>query len=158
MCSLILGLISDTHGLIRPEAKSALAGSHAIIHAGDVGNPAILNELKTVAPVFAVRGNLDTAPWASALPLTEVVALHNVTIYVLHDLKELDLNPAASGYHIVVSGHTHKPESHWRDGVLYVNPGSAGPRRFSLPISLARLNLLKAPWKPDFLDLTKSTG
>jgi uncharacterized protein len=155
MCPLMLGLISDTHGLIRAEAKAALAGSQAIIHAGDVGNPEILNELKTIAPVFAVRGNVDTEPWAAALPLAEVVALENVTIYVLHNLKELDVDPSASGYHIVVSGHTHKPESHWRDGVLYVNPGSAGPRRFSLPISLARLNLLEAPWKLDFVDLGK---
>lgn len=153
MNSFLLGLISDTHGLLRPEAISALQGSHAIIHAGDVGDPAILDRLKTIAPLFAVRGNVDTEPWASALPQTEVVELHNTSIYILHNLKQLDLNPAASGFQIVVNGHTHQPDSHSHDGVLYINPGSAGPRRFSLPISLARLNLLKTPWHVEFLQL-----
>lgn len=151
--SSILGIISDTHGLLRPEAMSALRGSDFIIHAGDVGNPTILDQLKTIAPVFAVRGNVDTEPWTSTLPLTEVVQLHNTSIYVLHNLQHLDLDPAASGFQIVISGHTHQPESHWRDGVLYINPGSAGPRRFSLPISLARLDLSKTPWQVEFLQL-----
>jgi len=153
MNSFILGLISDTHGLLRPEAVAALTGSHAILHAGDVGKPDILDELKTIAPVFAVRGNVDTEPWASHLPLGEIVEVQNVSIYLLHNLKQLNLNPAASGFRLVVSGHTHKPDSHFRDNVLYVNPGSAGPKRFSLPISIARLDLLKTPWKVDFLDL-----
>ncbi len=153
---MILGLISDTHGLLRPEAIAALRGSNLIIHAGDVGNPQILDKLKSIAPVFAVRGNVDSELWASALPLAEVVELHNASIYVLHNLEQLDLNPSASGFKIVISGHTHQPESHWRDAVLNINPGSAGPRRFSLPISLARLNLLKTPWQVEFLQLAPS--
>jgi len=152
MQSFLLGIISDTHGLLRPEAISALKGSQAIIHAGDVGNPAILDQLKTVAPVFAVRGNVDTEPWTCSLPLTAVVELQDVSIYVLHNLERLDLNPKVAGFHIVISGHTHKPESHWHDGVLYINPGSAGPRRFSLPISMALLDLRKTPWQIEFLN------
>jgi putative phosphoesterase len=153
MTSFHLGIISDTHGLLRAEALAALKGSQVIIHAGDVGDPAILDHLKTIAPVFAVRGNVDTDPWASSLPLTEVVQLDSASIYVLHNLKQLDLNPAASGFHIVIAGHTHQPDSHWQDGVLYINPGSAGPRRFSLPISLARLDLGKTPWQVEFPNL-----
>lgn len=153
MKSLILGIISDTHGLLRPEAKSALRGSHAIIHAGDIGERVILDELKAIAPTFAIRGNVDVNPWALALPKTEVVKLQNASIYVLHNLSQLDLNPAASGFHIVISGHTHKPESHWDEGVLYINPGSAGSKRFNLPITLARLDLLETPWKPEFAQL-----
>jgi putative phosphoesterase len=153
MKSFLLGIISDTHGLLRPEALSALKDSQAIIHAGDIGNSQILDQLKTIAPVFAIRGNVDTEPWASSLPLTAVVELQNISIYVLHQLEQLDLNPKAAGFHIVVSGHTHKPESHRHDGVLYINPGSAGPRRFSLPISLAILDLLKTPWQVEFLNL-----
>jgi putative phosphoesterase len=153
MKSFLLGIISDTHGLLRPEALSAFKNSQAIIHAGDIGNSQILDQLKTIAPVFAIRGNVDTEPWASSLPLTAVVVLQNISIYVLHQLEQLDLNPKAAGFHIVVSGHTHKPESHRHDGVLYINPGSAGPRRFSLPISLAILDLLKTPWQVEFLNL-----
>jgi uncharacterized protein len=156
MRSFLLGVISDTHGLLRPEALAALQGCHAILHAGDVGDLAILEKLKAIAPVHAVRGNVDTEPWASTLPLTEVVELVNASIYVLHNLEKLDLNPVASGFHIVISGHTHQPKSHWRDGVLYINPGSAGPRRFSLPISLARLDLAKTPWQVEFLELLAS--
>ena len=151
--SSILGIISDTHGLLRPEATAALRGSNFVIHAGDVGNPQILDQLKSIAPVFAVRGNVDTEPWASTLPLTEVVELGNTSIYVLHNLEHLDLDPALSGFQIVISGHTHQPKSQLRDGVLYINPGSAGPRRFSLPISLARLDLSKTPWQVEFLQL-----
>ena len=153
MNSFLLGIISDTHGLLRPEVLAALRGANFIIHAGDVGDPAILDQLKIIAPVFAVRGNVDTAPWTSVLPLTEVVQLDNVSIYVLHNLEQLDLDPAASGFQIVVSGHTHRPGSHWHDGVLYINPGSAGPRRFSLPITLARLDLPKTPWHVEFVQL-----
>ena len=155
MNSFLLGIISDTHGLLRPEALTALQGCDAIIHAGDVGNQAILDRLKSIAPVFAVRGNVDTEPWASSHPLTAVVELQDVSIYVLHNLEQLDLNPKTAGFHIVVSGHTHKPESHWRDGVLYINPGSAGPRRFSLPISLARLELHKTPRQVEFVNLAE---
>lgn len=153
MSSFLLGIISDTHGLLRPEALSALQGSHALIHAGDVGDPAILSQLKSIAPLTAIRGNVDTEPWAASLPSTQIVRLENIAIYVLHNLDQLNLNPKDSGFHIVIHGHTHKPECHSRDGVLFINPGSSGPRRFSLPTTLARLNLSKTPWQPEFLHL-----
>ena len=148
-----IGLISDTHGLLREEALRALEGSELIIHAGDVGKPEILDALKAIAPVFAVRGNVDTESWASALPETEVVETRLATFYVLHDLHMLDLNPAAAGFHIVVSGHSHKPSRTEQDGVLYINPGSAGPRRFQLPATVARLSLVQKPWEVEFIDL-----
>jgi putative phosphoesterase len=148
-----IGLISDTHGLLRDEALHALKGSDLIIHAGDVGNREIIDKLKSIAPVFAVRGNVDTEPWASALPETEIVEAGGATIFVLHDVHALDLNPAAAGFHIVVSGHSHKPDLTERDGVLYINPGSAGRRRFKLPVTVARLDLGQTPWKVDFIDL-----
>jgi putative phosphoesterase len=148
-----IGLISDTHGLLRQEAVEALRGSELIIHAGDVGKPEILEELRKIAPLVAVRGNVDMEPWALALPETAVVEAGAATIYVLHDVNALDLNPAASGFHIVVSGHSHKPGKTERDGVLYVNPGSAGPRRFQLPITVARLNLEEEPLNLEFVDL-----
>ncbi len=151
-----IGLISDTHGLLRKEAVEALRGSELIIHAGDVGKPEILEELKKIAPVVAVRGNVDTEPWAQALPETAVAEAGAVMIYVLHDVKTLDLNPAAAGFHIVVSGHSHKPGKSERDGVLYVNPGSAGPRRFQLPVTVARLRLGGTPYKVEFVDLEES--
>jgi putative phosphoesterase len=150
----IIGLISDTHGLLRPEALRALEGAELIIHAGDVGKPEILEEMKTLAPVIAVRGNVDIEAWASALPETEVVETGAATIYVLHDVKALNLNPAAAGFHIVVSGHSHQPGRTEHDGVLYINPGSAGPPRFRLPVTLARLDLSQKPWKVDFVDLS----
>jgi putative phosphoesterase len=148
-----IGLISDTHGLLRQEAVQALRGSELIIHAGDVGKPEILEELRKIAPVIAVRGNVDTEPWALALPETAVAEAGAALIYVLHDVNALDLNPAASGFRIVVSGHSHKPGKTERDGVLYVNPGSAGPRRFQLPVTVARLNLEEEPLNPEFVDL-----
>ncbi len=148
-----IGLISDTHGLLRKEAVEALRGSELIIHAGDVGKPEILAELRRIAPVVAVRGNVDMAEWARVLPVTAVAEAGAVMIYVLHDVKELDLNPAAAGFGIVVSGHSHKPGEIQRDGVLYINPGSAGPRRFQLPVTLARLDLGTEPWKLQFVDL-----
>ena len=148
-----IGLISDTHGLLRPQALSALEGSDLIIHAGDVGAPKILETLKTLAPVFAVRGNVDTDPWALALPETEVVEMDRATLYVLHDVHALDLDPAAAGFHIVVSGHSHKPAGTEHGGVLFLNPGSAGPRRFDLPVTVALLRLDQNPWKIDFIDL-----
>lgn len=149
----LIGLISDTHGLLRDEALRALQGSELIIHAGDVGKPEILDALNSVAPVVAVRGNIDQAAWASKLPLTAVAEAGPATIYVLHDVHELDLDPTAAGFHIVVSGHSHKPSRTERRGVLYVNPGSAGPRRFQLPVSVARLDLQVKLWKVDFIDL-----
>jgi len=148
-----IGLISDTHGLLRKEAVQALRGSELIIHAGDAGKPEILEALKKIAPLVAVRGNVDTEPWARALPETAVAEAGAVLIYVLHDVNALDLNPAASGFRIVVSGHSHKPGKTERDGVLYINPGSAGPRRFHLPVTVARLNLAEDPLKLEFVDL-----
>ena len=148
-----VGLISDTHGLLRQEAVEALRGSELIIHAGDVGKPEILDILRTLAPVVAVRGNVDTADWAQVLPETAVAQAGGAMIYVLHDLNALDLNPRAAGFHIVVNGHTHKPVKYEREGVLYINPGSAGPRRFQLPVTVARLNLERTPYEVEFVEL-----
>jgi putative phosphoesterase len=150
-----IGLISDTHGLLRPEAVKALEGCGLIIHAGDVGNPEILEHLRAIAPVVAVRGNIDKGEWASRLPLTAVVEAGPARIYVLHDIHQLDLDPAAAGFRMVVSGHLHKALREERGGVLYVNPGSAGPRRFRLPVTLARLDLRRAPWEVAFIDLAE---
>ena len=148
-----VGLISDTHGLLRQEAVDALRGSDLIIHAGDVGKPEILEALRKIALVVAVRGNVDTAAWAKALPETAVMEAGPAMIYVLHDVNVLDLNPAASGIQIVVSGHSHQPGKKEVQGVLYINPGSAGPRRFQLPVSVARLNLVRVPYEVEFVDL-----
>jgi hypothetical protein len=150
-----IGLISDTHGLLREEALEALRGAQLIIHAGDVGNTEILEALKRLAPVVAVRGNVDRESWARALPGTAIAEAGGATIYVLHDVKALDLNPAKAGFRIVVSGHSHKPGKRVRDGVLYINPGSAGPRRFQLPVMVARLDIEKQPWEPEFVDLER---
>jgi putative phosphoesterase len=150
-----IGVISDTHGLLREEALQALCGVDLILHAGDVGAPEILEKLKTIAPVVAVRGNIDTAPWANELPATAVVELGAATVYVLHDLQTLDLNPRVAGFQCVLSGHSHKPGRSERDGVLYVNPGSAGPRRFDLPVTVARFDLRQTPWIIDFIELLK---
>jgi uncharacterized protein len=136
---LRVGLISDTHGLLRPEAAAFLTDSDHIVHAGDVGDPAILDALSAIAPVTAIRGNVDTDAWAARLPETTRVTVGSVTIYVLHDLAALDLKPDAHGIRVVVYGHSHKPSVTERHGVLYVNPGSAGPRRFRLPIAAAEL-------------------
>jgi putative phosphoesterase len=150
---VIVGLISDTHGLLREEALRALQGSDLIIHAGDVGKPEILDTLRRIAPVVAVRGNIDQGAWAESLPATAVAEAGPVVLYVLHDVHELDLDPVAAGFHAVVSGHSHKPGCTERSGVLYINPGSAGPRRFNLPVTVARLDLHATPWKIDFIDL-----
>ena len=136
----LIGVISDTHGLVRPQAMEALAGVDMILHAGDIGNPAVLDTLRDIAPVVAVRGNNDKGEWAESIPDWEVVEIGDVSIYMLHDLKEIDINPAGL-FQVVVSGHSHKPGVEERRGVLYVNPGSAGPRRFSLPISVAHLKI-----------------
>ena len=138
---LLVGLISDTHGLLRPEALAALRGVDRLVHAGDIGDPEVLIGLRAVAPLTAVRGNNDRGAWARALPETASVALGAVRCYVLHDLKSLDLDPAAAGYRVVVAGHSHQPRIDERNGVLYVNPGSAGPRRFRLPVTVALLEL-----------------
>jgi uncharacterized protein len=149
----VIGLISDTHGLLRQEALAALRGSDLIVHAGDVGDAKILDQLRTVAPVVAVRGNVDEEPWASELPMTAVVEAGSARIYVLHDIHQLNLDPVAAEFNIVITGHSHKPGRMERSGVLYLNPGSAGPRRFQLPVTVARLNLIQAPWTVDFIDL-----
>jgi putative phosphoesterase len=137
----MIGLISDTHGLLRPEALAALQGVEQIIHAGDAGTLGVLAALSAVAPVSAVRGNVDVGSWSQGFPLTRVVEAEGVLIYVLHDLDRLDLDPAAAGFAAVISGHTHRPVIERRHGVLYVNPGAAGPQRFSLPVSLALLRV-----------------
>jgi putative phosphoesterase len=136
-----IGLISDTHGLLRPEAVTALRGSDRIVHAGDIGGAHVLTELNALAPVTAVRGNNDKEPWAEAIADTEVLQVDDVFIYVIHDIADLDLDPVAAGFHVVVSGHTHRPSVRERDGVLYVNPGSSGPRRFKLPVVVAELEV-----------------
>jgi uncharacterized protein len=148
-----IGIISDTHGLLREQALEALQGSELIIHGGDIGGREIIDALSQIAPVVAVRGNTDRESWAAALPERTVVEAHQALIYVLHDVHALDLNPAAAGFRAVVSGHSHKPSHAERDGVLYLNPGSAGPKRFHLPVTLARVFLNQEPWKIDFVDL-----
>jgi len=150
---MTVGLISDTHGLMRERALAALRGSDLIVHAGDVGTGAVLEALRALAPVVAVRGNIDKGSWASGLPATAVAEAGPARIYVLHDIHELDLDPAAAGFHMVVSGHSHQPGQTERAGVLYINPGSAGPRRFNLPLTLARLDVGVKPWKAEFVDL-----
>lgn len=154
MPSRAVGVISDTHGLLREPALEALARSDLIIHAGDVGKPEILERLRTLAPVVVVKGNIDKGEWASALPTTAVAEADSALIYVLHDVHELDLDPAAAGFHMVISGHSHKPARVERAGVVYLNPGSAGPRRFSLPITVARIDLVPSPWKIEFVDVS----
>jgi putative phosphoesterase len=136
---LRVGLISDTHGLLRPEAAACLQGCHHIVHGGDIGHQRVLQELSALAPVSAVRGNNDKGTWAEALPEVEFLKFAQVFVYVLHDLEQLSIDPQAAGVRIVVSGHSHKPLIAERAGVLYVNPGSAGPRRFRLPITIGEL-------------------
>lgn len=139
--SILIGVISDTHGLLRPEAVAALEGSQHIIHAGDVGDPEILDKLASIAPVTAIRGNVDKGAWARKLLETEVVELGGTSIYVLHDLAQLDLKPEAAGFNAVIYGHSHLPKQEVRGAVLYFNPGSAGPRRFKLPVSVGKLRI-----------------
>lgn len=148
-----IGIISDTHGLLRPEAVERLAGVHHIIHAGDIGRPEVISDLRKIAPTTAVRGNIDKGEWAAAYPQTEFVKLGGKVFYVLHNLAELDLDPAAAGIDVVVSGHSHQPKIETVDGVIYLNPGSAGPRRFSLPIALATLELSGDAIRPYILDV-----
>lgn len=134
-----IGVISDTHGLLRPEAIEALIGSDLILHAGDIGKPEILEELRTIAPVVAVRGNNDIGAWAQTIPEIETIAIENVSIHLLHTVKDLKVDPKTASIQVVISGHSHKPSIEDREGVLFLNPGSAGPRRFKLPISVASL-------------------
>jgi len=136
-----VGVISDTHGLLRPEAIGALRGSDLIVHAGDIGRPDVLEQLRNLAPTHAVRGNIDIAPWSRELPVTVVVHAGRQRLFVLHDISQLDVDHFRAGYGAVVFGHSHRPSAERRDGVLFLNPGSAGPRRFGLPITMARLHV-----------------
>lgn len=149
----IVGIISDTHGLLRPEAIQALRGAQAIIHAGDVGREEILRRLKKIAPLTVIRGNIDTSAWASKLPATNALEVAGRSIYVLHNIDELDLDPAAAGFSAVIFGHSHRPLIEDRKGVLFFNPGSAGPRRFSLPISVGRLTIEDGKLTPELIEL-----
>lgn len=151
--ALTVGVISDTHGLLRPEALDALRGVDQILHAGDVGSPDILTALKAIAPTTAVRGNVDHGVWATALPMTEVVRLGTLDVFMLHDLGALDLDPVAAGFAAVITGHSHQPKAEWTRGVLYLNPGSAGPRRFTLPVTLSILRITAGTIEHQRIDL-----
>ena len=137
----VVGVISDTHGLLRPEALRALDGCAAIIHAGDIGNASIVETLASLAPVTAVRGNNDRGPWAASIAESRQLQIENVVIHVVHDVTQIGFDPAQRGIHVVVCGHSHQPRVQQRDGVVYVNPGSAGPRRFRLPVTLATMTI-----------------
>ena len=138
----LIGVISDTHGLVRPEAKGALQGVDLILHAGDIGKPQVLEELQTIALVVAVRGNNDKGQWAEAIPEQTILEIAGISIYMLHDLKELSLDPSEHGFKAVIAGHSHKPSIQETKGILFLNPGSAGPRRFKLPVSIAHLQVI----------------
>jgi putative phosphoesterase len=138
----IVGVNSDTHGLLRPEAVVALQGSEMIIHAGDVGKPEILDELAKIAPIVAIRGNVDHGIWAQGLPQTRTVEIGGVRIFVIHNIDDLSIDAAAAGYAVVIAGHSHRPSAVPKNGVLFLNPGSAGPRRFNLPVSVALLRVM----------------
>jgi putative phosphoesterase len=147
---MLIGVISDTHGLLRPEALEALVGVEHIIHAGDIGSRDIVPRLAEVSPVTAIRGNVDTEPWTRELPASEVVTLAGRTIYVIHDRGDLDLDPAAAGFDLIISGHSHRPNIEMIGGVVFLNPGSAGPRRFKLPVTLATVDLTASLLRPEF--------
>jgi len=144
-----IGIISDTHGLLRPEAEQQLAGVAHIVHAGDIGRPEVIARLQQIAPVTAIRGNVDTGDWAECYPDTETVRIGGRSFHVLHDINDLRIDPVSSGIDVVISGHSHQPRIETVDGVLYLNPGSAGPRRFSLPITLAILQLDESSLRPE---------
>ncbi len=146
-----IGVISDTHGLVRPEAKDALSGCDAIVHAGDIGSPGVLDELREIAPLTVIRGNIDK--WANSLPDTEVLRVENRYLYILHDVNELDLDPGAAGFDVVISGHSHRPTVGEKNGVLYLNPGSAGPQRFTLPVAVAKLEVSEQHLDAEVIEL-----
>lgn len=148
-----IGVISDTHGLLRPEAVEVLRGVSHILHAGDIGAPEVLDKLRNLAPITVVRGNVDVGSWARGIPLNEVVEIEGVSIYMLHILADLDLKPEAAGFGAVVYGHSHKPSSEVKNGVLYFNPGSAGPRRFKLPVTVGRLIVKSGKVRGEILEL-----
>ena len=151
--SRLIGIISDTHGLLRPQVLQAFKGVDLILHAGDIGRPEVLDGLRSVAPVQPIRGNNDSAPWAKQIPETELVRVGAVAIYLIHDLKEMRLKPPPDRVDVVISGHSHRPLIDRRDGVLFLNPGSAGPRRFKLPISIARLTISGSVVRPKLIEL-----
>lgn len=150
---MIIGVISDTHGLLRPEAVEALRGSDHIFHAGDIGAPEIIPRLERIAPVTAIRGNVDRDNWAQRFPETNLVELGGYSFYLVHGLKALDLKPEAAGIAAVICGHSHQPDIEWRNSVLYFNPGSAGPRRFKLPITLGRITMSAGCLHPHIVEL-----
>jgi hypothetical protein len=150
---ILVGVISDTHGLLRSEAVDALRGVELILHAGDVGKPEVLDELRLLAPTFAVRGNVDHGDWASQLAVSEIVEVGGRSFYMLHDIGELDLDPPTAGFAAVIFGHSHQPLIETRDGVLFLNPGSAGPRRFKLPVSVARVSVSASVLDPQIVTL-----
>jgi putative phosphoesterase len=149
----VIGVVSDTHGLLRPEALKYLVEVHSIIHAGDIGSPNVLEKLRALAPVTAVRGNNDKGTWAEAIPESLLLEVRGHSIHVLHDLAQIDLSPSAAGISVVISGHSHKPEVRERDGVLFVNPGSIGPRRFRLPVALAKLYISDTAVRAEIIEL-----
>lgn len=155
---MLIGVISDTHGLLRPEALTALDGSDHIIHAGDIGDPMILNKLAEIGPLTAIRGNVDREAWARKMPATNVLEVGGISIYVLHNLQDLDLNPEVAGFAVVISGHSHVPKREERNGVLYFNPGSAGPRRFRLPVSIGRLKVKGGKVSAEIIELMRETA
>ncbi|NYF79972.1 metallophosphoesterase family protein [Granulicella arctica] len=150
---MLIGIISDTHGLLRPEAVAALHGVDHILHAGDVGNIEILGTLRTIAPITAIRGNIDTHGPCADLPPTDVIELNGALLYLVHSIHDLDLNPTAAGLSAVISGHSHQPSAETRNNILYLNPGSAGPRRFNLPVTLAHLRIEQNTLTPTILTL-----
>ncbi|HEV2699515.1 MAG TPA: metallophosphoesterase family protein [Terriglobales bacterium] len=150
---MLIGVISDTHGLLRPEAVHSLQGSDSIIHAGDIGDPAILDTLRKIAPVTAVRGNVDREAWANNIPETELLEIDGISIYVLHILGNLDLKPKSAGIHAVIYGHSHVPKQETTDGVLYFNPGSAGPKRFRLPVTVGKLTVVSGEIRSEVVHL-----
>ncbi len=152
---MTIGVISDTHGLLRPEAVAALQGSEHIIHAGDIGDPAILDKLRQIAPVTAIRGNVDRESWAASIPDTNVLEIGGITIYVIHNLQELDLRPEAAGFAAVIYGHSHVPKREMKNGVLFFNPGSAGPKRFRLPVTVGRLRIRNQRVETEIVELIK---
>lgn len=153
-----VGVISDTHGLVRPEALTALSGCDHVLHAGDIGKPEVLPALERIAPLTAIRGNVDKGEWAASIPEQCEISLNGVRVFLIHDLKTLDIDPAVAGIALVISGHSHQPKQYVENGVLYLNPGSAGPRRFRLPVSVATLDLGKASPRPPYpLDATLIT-
>jgi putative phosphoesterase len=148
-----VGVISDTHGLLRPEAIAALRGSDLIVHAGDIGRREVIEQLQDLAPTHAVRGNIDVQPWARKLQDTAVVRVGRQRVFVIHDITHLEIDPVCAGFRAVVFGHSHRPSAESRDGVLFLNPGSAGPRRFGLPVTLARLQFAGRNMRPTIIAL-----